>query len=275
MATAKRSIAFDAAVLSEAERLAGDTTGDLSAFVNAAVLREVRQYRPRARGEYGDAGIEHYREAYLGALLDRDARRARGIAEVAVESGVPIGDLYAEIFQPVLEQVGHLWAMEEINVAQEHFATNTTQVLLSTLAPALRSEPTEGRLAIVSATPGELHLVGAQMAADLLERAGWEVMSLGASTPSRDLVELVELEQPDVVALSAATAGRLPGVEEVLRLLGGVKPKPFVVVGGTLFTREAAEHAMSLGADLILSDVRELVPVVRERFPPVDEEAHG
>ena len=272
MATAKRSIAFDPAVLSEAERLAEATAGDLSAFVNAAVLREVRQYRPRDRGEYGDAGIDHYREAYLGALLDRDARRARGVAEVAVENGVPIGDLYAEVFQPVLEQVGHLWAMDEINVAQEHFATTTTQVLLSTLAPALRSEPTEGRLAIVSSTPGELHLLGAQMASDLLERAGWEVMSLGASTPARDLVELVELEQPDVVALSASTAGRLPGVEEVLGLLAGMKPKPFVVVGGTLFTREAGEHAMSLGADLILSDVRELVPVLRERFPPVDEE---
>jgi len=271
MPAARRSIAFDPAVLTEVERLAGASAGDLSAFVNAAVLRELRQHRTRETTDRG-AGIAHYREEYLGALLDRDARRARGIAEVAVEHGVALGDLYAEVFQPALERVGHLWAMEEINVAQEHFATTTTQVLLASLAPALRSEPTEGRLAIVSSTPGELHGLGAQMAADLLERAGWEVMSLGAATPATDLVELVEMEQPDVVALSASTAGRLPGVEQVLARLTALDPRPFVVVGGPLFTREAGEHASALGADLLVSDVRELVPALRERFPLVEEE---
>ncbi len=272
MASAERSIAFDPAVLAQAEAVSADAGGDLSAFVNAAVLRELRQHRPAARGEAAGAGLDHYRDAYVGALLDRDARRARVVAEVAVESGVPIGDVYAEVFQPSLEHIGHLWAVDEINVAQEHFATATTQALLSTLAPALRSAPTEGRLAVVSGTPGELHVLGAQMAADLLERGGWEVLSLGASTPADDLVELVEMEQPDIVALSTSTVGRLPGVEDVLRRLGGVDPRPFVVVGGPLFSAEAGAHARGLGADLIVSDVRDLVPELRRRFPPAPDD---
>lgn len=271
MASAERSIAFDPAVLSQAEAVAAGSGGDLSAFVNAAVLRELRQHRPADRGESPGAGLDHYREAYVGALLDRDARRARVVVEVAVESGVSIGDVYAQIFQPSLEQVGHLWAVDEINVAQEHFATATTQALLSTLAPTLRSAPTEGRLAVVSGTPGELHVLGAQMAGDLLERGGWEVLGLGASTPADDLIELVEMEQPDVVALSTSTAGRLPGVEEVLRRLAVLDARPFVVVGGPLFTAEAGAHARRLGADLIVTDVRDLVPALRRRFPPAPE----
>lgn len=45
MATQKRSISFDESVLAEAERLSSTRGGNLSAFVNAAVLRELRVTR--------------------------------------------------------------------------------------------------------------------------------------------------------------------------------------------------------------------------------------
>ena len=106
-----------------------------------------------------------------------------------------------------------------------------TQALIATLAAEAAPAAGQGRMAIVTSTPDELHLLGVQMVADVLQREGWEVVNLGAATPAGDLVELVEAEVPDLVALSASTAGRLPGVEEVLR---------------------------------------ELLADVRERFPPID-----
>ena len=54
------------------------------------------------------------------------------------------------------------------------------------------------------------------MVADFLEADGWEVILLGAGAPRDDIAPLVESEQPDVVALSTATAGVLDGVVEVL-----------------------------------------------------------
>lgn len=214
----------------------------------------------------GEPAVSGYGGLYLQALLDRDASRAREVVESAVDSGVAVPDVYAEILEPALREVGHLWAMDRLNVAQEHFATSVTQNVLATLGPRIRVPPTEGRLAIATGAPDELHQLGVQMVSDLLEAEGWEVLNLGAATPAADLLELVEMECPDLVALSASTAGRLPGVAEVLPLLAAVRPRPLVVVGGSLFTPEAGELAKELGADLVISDARALVHALRERF---------
>ena len=124
----------------------------------------------------------------------------------------------------------------------------------------MRMPPCDGRLAIVTGTPGELHALGARMVGDFLEADGWEVIQLGASTPAPDLAELVDRERPDVIALSTATAGSLPGIVDVLDRLGRLEPRPFLVVGGQFWTAETSRAAHELGADLALRDLRLLVP---------------
>lgn len=206
--------------------------------------------------------------AFLKALLDRDAAAARAVVLAARAAVVDTADVYAEVLQPALAQIGHLWAVGEINVADEHFATALSQTLMGELRTPVT--PEGGRLAVVTSTPDELHQLGTQMVADLLARDGWEVLELGAATPAPDLVELVEAECPDLVALSVTTAGRLPGLSEVIARLAGADPRPFIVVGGALMREPTAGHARELGADLVLTDVREMLPALRERFPPVE-----
>lgn len=229
------------------------------------LVRVARRFASEG-GLDGDADDRGHASRYLQALLNRDARRAREVIETAVRAGVPVPVVYTEIFEPALQEVGHLWATDRLNVAQEHFATSVTQSLLAALGPQIRVAPTEGRLAIVTSTPDELHQLGTQMVCDVLEAEGWEVLNLGAATPAADLMELVETECPDLVALSASTAGRLPGVAEVLPLLAATHPRPLVVVGGALFRAQAGDWARELGADHVISDVRQLVDVLREHF---------
>ena len=257
---------LDDDVLAEVERraaAAGVPPGD---YVNATLRRHLRL---AATATAATPAQEVLRDSYLQALLDRDAARARDLAMSALAAGVPLEDVYAEVFAPALQQVGHMWALDELNVAQEHYATSVTQTLIATLAGEVPAAAASGRLAVVTSTPDELHLLGVQMIADLLQREGWEVVNLGAASPAPDLVELVEAECPDVVALSATTAGRLPGVDEVLRALSSLEPRPLVAVGGGLFSGAAARLARERGADLVLTDVRDLLAALRERFPPL------
>ena len=79
-------------------------------------------------------------------------------------------------------------------------------------------------------------MLGVRMVADFLEADGWEALLLGPGAPAGDLVALVESEQPDVVALSTATAGVLDGVAEVLGALAALRPRPYVVAGGQFWT---------------------------------------
>ncbi|HEU4974760.1 MAG TPA: cobalamin-dependent protein [Baekduia sp.] len=270
--TTERAIRFDPELLEELDRRSEATGEDVSRVVNAAVARFLHAADAHGDGRGPDRGrmpdLAACADAYRAALLARDAPRAHAVIEEALAAGAEVLDVHVEVLAPAMTEIGHLWSLDQISIAQEHFATEVTAQLLGALAPDRRVPPTQGRLAIVSGTPAEQHVLGPRMVADLLQRAGWEVLALGGDTPPDDLVELAEAECPDLVALSTSTAGRLPGVQETLGRLAALHPRPFLVAGGTLYTEAVAEAARGWGADLVTSDLRRLLAVVRERFPP-------
>lgn len=214
-------------------------------------------------------GVDESRTAFLGGLLARDSARARRAIEEALADGVPIPDIYLGVLEPALQEVGHRWALGAMNVAEEHYATTIAQSILDGLGRRLQRPPKDGRLAIVSGTPDELHALGTRVVADFLETDGWEVLVLGPGAPAPDIAALVEAEQPDLVALSTATAGVLDGVVELLAALSELNPRPCIVAGGQLWTAETRYTALEFGADLVLQDPRELVATMHERIPPL------
>jgi methanogenic corrinoid protein MtbC1 len=106
--------------------------------------------------------------------------------------------------------------------------------------------------------------------ADFLEADGWEVLLLGPGAPAHDIAALVESEQPDLVALSTATAGVIDGVVEVFAAIGALSPRPCLVAGGRFWTPRTSATALEFGADLVLQDPRELVAAMHERIPPLE-----
>jgi methanogenic corrinoid protein MtbC1 len=273
MSTKVRPIRFQSALLDELEQRLHRGGEDLSHFVNAAVDRALHGDErtltlvpePMTAVAFQDAAT-----AYRRALLARDDRQARAQVEGLVRHGVRVVDIYTSVLAPALEEIGDLWSLDEVSVADEHYATEVTAQLLSVLAPDRRLAPTRGRLAVVTASPDEQHALGARMLADLLERGGWEVIALGAAAPAGALADLVASECPDVVALSTTTVGRLPGAEEAVGMLHRVRPRPLIVAGGALYRGPVVELARAWGADIVTSDLAQAVDELRRRFPPAD-----
>ena len=217
--------------------------------------------------------IEEHRRAYQGALLARDVGAARAVVDAALNEGVPVAEIYLEVLQPALYEIGRSWAVGEFSIADEHSATAVTQSVLGMLGPRMRTAPKDGRLAVVTGSPEERHALGVQMVADFLEGDGWEVLNLGASTPARDLARMADAERPDVVALSTSTPAGLPGAAEAVVALLELDPRPLVVLGGQLWAGHARADAPGLGADLVVDGPRELVAQLRRRFPPQPPDA--
>src|SRR3954452_19532253 len=153
---------------------------------------------------------------YVDALLRHDEAGARSVIEQALAAGADVRSIYVEVLQPALYEIGDRWAAGRLSVAAEHHASSITARVIAQLGERMRVEPRDGRLAVVTCSPGELHELGALMIADFLEAEAWEVLRLGASLPVDALTELVEQERPDLVALSTAMPERLEGAADML-----------------------------------------------------------
>ena len=213
------------------------------------------------------------RDGYLAALLAGDGTRARHIVDAALGRGLSVADVYLDVLTPAMVEVGELWERGRLSVGYEHFATAITHGVLGALAPRMRRLPEGGRLAVLACVPGEEHALGPLMTGQFLEAAGWEVLQLGAGLPAPDLAALVAAEQPDVVGLSMASVSRLPEAREALALLEEVEPRPFIALGGRAWDEVAAAELAGLGADACVTDPRDFVALVTERFPPLPDEA--
>ena len=207
---------------------------------------------------------------YLAALRAGDRRRALAIVDDARAAGLDLATLYLEVFQPALREIGRLWQENELTVAEEHLATAVTQIAMGRLYADFCATATPGERTLLAAcTETERHELGLRMLCDLLEMDGWDARYLGASVPTDSLVSMVVEHRPDVLALSATTAPRLPELRSTIRAVrdacGGAAP--FVLVGGRPFLEDES-LGRRLGADATASDAAHAAALLRERFAP-------
>ena len=188
---------------------------------------------------------------YLTALLagDRDAA-VRAALEEGASRGLPVPDLYLGVIQPAQYHLGELWQENRLTVAQEHVATAISQLVIALAYPVLPREPSNGKHVLVACVDDELHDLGARMAADFFEMAGFGVRYLGANLPADGLIGMVREDPPDLVVLSVTMAFHLDaGREMVWRLRNTAGNQLHVALGGQAITW-ATDLPARLGADV-------------------------
>jgi len=189
-------------------------------------------------------------QEYLTALLAGERQRASRLVLDAVAGGVAVQDVYLQVFQPCQHEIGRLWQINEISVAQEHYCTAATQLIMSQLYPYLFSGARTGHTLVATCIAGDLHEIGVRMVSDLFELNGWDTHYLGANTPVPSILGAVREQHADVLAISATIIPHLRAVEELITQVraapdcGAVK----ILVGGYPFN-VVPEMWRRLGAD--------------------------
>lgn len=172
-------------------------------------------------------------QEYLAALLQWDRAQALNLIRSTHASGVGVRDLYLSVLAPAQRAVGEGWQAGRISVAQEHFCTAATQVVMGELFQHVPPARPGARRMLVACSPGELHEIGARMVADLFELEGWDADYLGA--PSRGaLVAAVLATRAQLVGLSVTMPEHWTGAME---LAAAVRAHPAcaavkIIVGG-------------------------------------------
>lgn len=184
------------------------------------------------------AAIEALAARFLAAQLQGDRDEAlRLVLDDGIGRGIAAADVYLGVIQPTQYEIGRLWQENRISVAQEHLATAISQLVVANLYRHLPRAPRNGKLVIVACPPGELHELGARVAADFLDMTGFSVTYLGANVPTMSLVGMIQARRPDAVVLSAATSLCFPELRDTVRAVAEVAgPHLPILVGGSAFT---------------------------------------
>jgi methanogenic corrinoid protein MtbC1 len=201
-------------------------------------------------------------QQYLASLLRGERHVASQIILDAAESGTAIADIYMHVFQRSQREIGRLWQMNKLSVAQEHYCTAATQLIMSQLYPRIFATERVGRRLVATCVGGELHEIGARIVADLFEIEGWDTYYLGANMPTASILQALEERKPHVLAISATMTFHLPAVADLVDRVraydGGRGVK--VMVGGYPFN-VAPGLWRHFGADGYAPDAQEAVAV--------------
>jgi methanogenic corrinoid protein MtbC1 len=215
----------------------------------------------------GDGTLDRLTRRYLLALLEADRVGARDMLIEAARAGTPVTDLYERVIQPAHAELGRMWQLGEITVAEEHYASAAAEWALPQLVAHAQAAPANGRTLIATTADGDNHSLGIRMVSDCFELAGWRSYFLGASTPAPDVVQSLWDQRADLLAVAASLGCHLRAVRAVIhavRSVPEVASTP-VVVGGPAFaiapdlwrkvgadgSTPSATAAVTLGAALV------------------------
>ena len=183
------------------------------------------------------------------AVLNGEAPKARAATQQALEAGAAPMQLISEGMIPAMDEVGRLFESGEYFVPELLLAARAMKSAMELLRPLLAASGQRPTTRVVIGTvKGDLHDIGKNIVASMLEGGGFEVIDLGADVPPEKFVAAVEERQPQVVCLSALLTVTMPCMKATIEALGaaGLRKNVKVLIGGAPVTMQ---YAREIGAD--------------------------
>jgi 5-methyltetrahydrofolate--homocysteine methyltransferase len=201
--------------------------------------------------------------ALCDAIRDGDAKAAVAAARAALESGAPPIRLVSEGISPAMTEVGRLFEEGDCFVPELLMAARATKEVFEILRPLLSQTGVRPVARVVLGTvKGDMHDIGKNLVAALLEGGGFEVVDLGVDVPPARFVAAVEQQKPEILGLSALLTTTMPGMKTTLQALesAGVRERVKVMIGGAPVTEG---HAQAIGADGYADNAASAVDLAR------------
>lgn len=220
---------------------------------------------PPAQGLHSVAGTvaSLFFQELIESVMDFDGRRLNRVLE---EAKVSLGwqGLIELVVSPVAAEIGKLWQSGEIMVAQEHFFTAAVKVHLGSRVHVYSQLQNAPR--IVIATPsGQMHELGAVLAANAAANMGWEVAYVGRSVPAEELAGAVRKFHAKALAISMIFPKDDPLLKNEIHQLGRLLPEGTRVIAGGQAAPSYADALLSIGA-VTCGPMSEFVAILNSFF---------
>jgi 5-methyltetrahydrofolate--homocysteine methyltransferase len=198
------------------------------------------------------------------AILNGDAKTAAAATRKRLDDGAAALDLVQQHMVPAMDEVGRRFEREDYFVPELLLSARAMKAALELIRPLLAAGAVEpaGRVAI-GTVKGDLHDIGKNIVAAMLEGAGFEVTDLGADVPPQAFVDAVENRGVRLVCLSALLTVTMPSMKTTIDALAaaGVRGKVKILVGGAPVTQRYADE---IGADGYTGNAASAVALARK-----------
>ena len=183
------------------------------------------------------------------AIIQGDAKGAVSATREAIaENAAPI-NLITDYMVPAMDKVGRLFECEEYFVPELLLSARAMKASMDLLRPLLAAAGVKAAGKVVIGTvKGDLHDIGKNLVASMLEGGGFEVFDLGVDVSPDKFVAAVGKHQAQIVCLSTLLTVTMPSMKAVIDALAnaGLRPGVKVLIGGAPVTNQFGQD---IGAD--------------------------
>jgi 5-methyltetrahydrofolate--homocysteine methyltransferase len=198
------------------------------------------------------------------AIIKGDNTASKELAEKLVADGVAATEILNDGLVPGMNVVGAKFKANEMYIPEVLIAARAMHAAMDIIKPLLAESGEEGRGTVVVGTvQGDLHDIGKNLVAMMLEGGGFQVVDAGVDIPADKFIEEAKKSKAKVIGLSALLTTTMPGMKEVIEALRAddATKDIKVMVGGAPLTQEYAD---SIGADGYAADASSAVDLAAE-----------
>jgi corrinoid protein of di/trimethylamine methyltransferase len=191
-----------------------------------------------------DAETDPTFAALIAAFTEADFDQVPGLVQEGLDKGLPARALLDGGLVAGIREVGEMFRRGEVYLPEMMLAAEAWQAGMDVLEPLLKGQSqaeAKGKV-VIGTVKGDIHSLGKNMVATLLQTAGFEVIDLGVDVPASRFVSAAIDAHADIIALCALMTTTMPQQKEVIEHLAATDRREdfFVMVGGASATREWA-----------------------------------
>ena len=182
-------------------------------------------------------------------VLNGDAKTAKAVTEAALAAGVAPLTLVQEYMMPAMSEVGRRFECNEYFVPELLLAARAMKAALELIRPLLVASGAQPVARVALGTvKGDLHDIGKNLVAAMLEGGGYEVIDLGVNVTPEQFIAAVKEKGANIIAMSALLTTTMPSMKTTVDALkqAGVRDQVKVLIGGAPITQKYADE---IGAD--------------------------
>ncbi len=198
------------------------------------------------------------------AIIDGKSPRAKELTEKGLGEGIKPSEFFPKAVIPAMNEVGRRMRECEFFIPEVLIAARAARASTDILRPLLVGDESvrSAGTVVCGTVKGDLHDIGKNIVAMMLESAGFQIVDLGVDVAPEKVIEAVRQHQANVVAMSALLTTTMVNMKAVIEALSaaGIRDQVKVMVGGAPVTEA---WARSIGADGYGKDASAAVEMAR------------